>query len=198
MAKRRKMPTDVNQRAKSIVDFATCEEPAPDDRDPAAVESGRRGGTKGVKTRAELIETTRLLEKRRLERDQRRQEEDQEIESLELECLGDGIPSTPIRRSPRQRGVVATRLIHEPRKRGRRYAADVLVFIDDALTMSRRVFGGAARRAQFHVHAWRTAMEPETQEWVARIEREFEGGSLRGDTSRSDIDAYIAKERHQK
>ena len=29
MAKRKKMPTDLNQRAKAIVDFATSDEPSP-------------------------------------------------------------------------------------------------------------------------------------------------------------------------
>jgi hypothetical protein len=40
VAKRKKMPTDLNQRAKAIVDLATSDEPAPDPdeaKDPAAV-----------------------------------------------------------------------------------------------------------------------------------------------------------------
>ena len=58
MAKRKKMPTDVNQRAKAIVDFATSHEPEPDPyegKDPAAVELGRKGGAKGGKARAEKL-----------------------------------------------------------------------------------------------------------------------------------------------
>lgn len=58
MAKKTKMPTDVNQRAKAIVDFATGTEEVPDPdegKDPAAVESGRRGGVKGGKARAEKL-----------------------------------------------------------------------------------------------------------------------------------------------
>ena len=49
------MPTDLNQRAKAIVDLATGErEPVdPDEgKNPAAVEFGRRGGQKGGETRA--------------------------------------------------------------------------------------------------------------------------------------------------
>ena len=58
MAKKTKMPTDVNQRAKAIVDFATGTEEVPDPdegKDPAAVESGRRGGIKGGRTRAQRL-----------------------------------------------------------------------------------------------------------------------------------------------
>lgn len=58
MAKRKKMPTDVNQRAKAIVDLATRNEPEPDPdegKDPAAVESGRRGGLKGGSARATAL-----------------------------------------------------------------------------------------------------------------------------------------------
>ena len=46
MPKRSRMPRDLNQRAKAVVDFATCQrEPAPPvpAKDPAAVELGRRG-----------------------------------------------------------------------------------------------------------------------------------------------------------
>jgi len=49
------MPTDLNQRAKAIVDLATSEEPVPDPdagKDPAAVALGRKGGQKGGKARA--------------------------------------------------------------------------------------------------------------------------------------------------
>jgi hypothetical protein len=58
MAKRKKMPTDLNQRAKAIVDFATSDEPVPDPdegKDPAAVALGRKGGQKGGKARAEKL-----------------------------------------------------------------------------------------------------------------------------------------------
>lgn len=58
MAKRKKMPTDVNQRAKGIVDFATSDEPKPgpdEGKDPAAVALGRKGGSKGGKARAEKL-----------------------------------------------------------------------------------------------------------------------------------------------
>jgi hypothetical protein len=58
MAKRKKMPTDLNQRAKAIVDFATSDESVPDPdegKDPAAVALGRKGGQKGGKARAEKL-----------------------------------------------------------------------------------------------------------------------------------------------
>ena len=51
----RKRPTDVNQRAKSIVDIATGGDTTPEDeqaKNPAAVALGRRGGLKGGKARA--------------------------------------------------------------------------------------------------------------------------------------------------
>lgn len=51
-------PRDPNQRAKLIVDIATGEsdEPkAPRDKDPAAVELGRRGGLKGGQSRAKKL-----------------------------------------------------------------------------------------------------------------------------------------------
>lgn len=47
MAKKARLPTDVNARAKGIVDLATSEEPLPDpdeEKDPAAIERGKRGG----------------------------------------------------------------------------------------------------------------------------------------------------------
>ncbi len=55
MAKKHKRPTDVNQRAKLIVDILTGQ--AKDDdpykgKNPAAVELGRLGGLKGGKARA--------------------------------------------------------------------------------------------------------------------------------------------------
>jgi hypothetical protein len=55
MAKKAKLPTDVNSRAKAIVDFATSDEELPDPdegKDPAAVALGRKGGQKGGKARA--------------------------------------------------------------------------------------------------------------------------------------------------
>ena len=51
MAKRTKMPVDLNQRAKTIVDLATADEREVEDKDPAAVERGRLGG----KIRAERL-----------------------------------------------------------------------------------------------------------------------------------------------
>jgi hypothetical protein len=56
----RKRPRDPNQLGKLIVDIATGGveeiEPAPDpEKDPAAVELGRRGGLKGGKARAESM-----------------------------------------------------------------------------------------------------------------------------------------------
>lgn len=44
MAKRKKMPTDLNQRAKAIVDFATSDEPS-EEKDEARAAGGRKGGT---------------------------------------------------------------------------------------------------------------------------------------------------------
>lgn len=55
MAKKAKLPTDANKRAKSIVDFATGGElsPAPiDEVKAAAATLGRLGGLKGGKARA--------------------------------------------------------------------------------------------------------------------------------------------------
>jgi hypothetical protein len=54
---KRKLPRDVNQRAKSVVDLATSEaapepETADDGKNPAAVALGRLGGLKGGKARA--------------------------------------------------------------------------------------------------------------------------------------------------
>jgi hypothetical protein len=40
-----KRPRDPNQLAKSIIDIATGQQPSPvDDRDPAAVAMGKKGG----------------------------------------------------------------------------------------------------------------------------------------------------------
>jgi hypothetical protein len=58
MAKRKRMPTDLNERAKAIVDLATSDEPVPDPdegKDPAAVALGKRGAAKGGKARAEKL-----------------------------------------------------------------------------------------------------------------------------------------------
>ena len=52
------MPGDPNQLAKAVVDFATGQrEPDPParEKDPAAVELGRRGGLKGGHARAERM-----------------------------------------------------------------------------------------------------------------------------------------------
>lgn len=62
--KRVKLPRDVNQRAKAILDIVTGDatpEPIPE-KDQAAVESGRRGGLKGGKARAEKLSSERRSE----------------------------------------------------------------------------------------------------------------------------------------
>jgi len=57
----KKRPTDLNQLAASIVDAATDSEPQADpaapehEKDPLAVELGRRGGLKGGKARASKL-----------------------------------------------------------------------------------------------------------------------------------------------
>lgn len=61
----RKLPTDANKRAKSIVDMATGETPAKktdEGKDPAAVALGRKGGLKGGKARAESMTPERRAE----------------------------------------------------------------------------------------------------------------------------------------
>ena len=56
MAKKVKLPTDINQKAKSIVDIATGETPqVKNTKNPAAVALGRLGGLKGGKARAESL-----------------------------------------------------------------------------------------------------------------------------------------------
>ena len=68
MAKRTKMPTDLNQRAKAIVDIATSTDPLPDPdegKDPAAVALGRKGGQKGGKARAEKLSAEQRAESAR-------------------------------------------------------------------------------------------------------------------------------------
>jgi hypothetical protein len=65
MAKKAKLPTDVNSRAKAIVDFATSDEELPDPdkgKDPAAVAAGRKGGSVGGDARAEALTATRRAE----------------------------------------------------------------------------------------------------------------------------------------
>jgi len=54
----KKLPTDVNQRAKAIVDLVTGDDPTnkpepPHEKNPAAVALGRLGGLKGGKKRAQ-------------------------------------------------------------------------------------------------------------------------------------------------
>ena len=62
MAKK-KRPSDINQKAKSIVDIATKEitDPllTPDGKNAAAVALGRLGGLKGGKARAAKLSKTR-------------------------------------------------------------------------------------------------------------------------------------------
>ena len=59
MTKKSKMPRDINERAKSILDIVTGEapevKPGDDGKNPAAVELGRLGGLKGGKARAEKL-----------------------------------------------------------------------------------------------------------------------------------------------
>jgi len=56
MAKKVKLPTDTNKRAKSIVDIATGEKPTiSDEIRLAAAALGRKGGLKGGKARAAAL-----------------------------------------------------------------------------------------------------------------------------------------------
>ena len=57
MLKRSKMPRDVNQLAKSIVDLATGNAPPEPEskKNPAAVALGKLGGAKGGKARAAAL-----------------------------------------------------------------------------------------------------------------------------------------------
>lgn len=60
-----KRPTDLNQRAKSIVDIATGETQDPqstEGKNPAAVALGRLGGLKGGKARAEKLSAKKRSE----------------------------------------------------------------------------------------------------------------------------------------
>lgn len=61
--KKVKLPTDVNKRAKSIVDLATGEtEPETDGKNAAAVALGKLGGLKGGKARAASMTPERRAE----------------------------------------------------------------------------------------------------------------------------------------
>jgi hypothetical protein len=64
MLRRSKMPRDVNQLAKMIVDMSTGEAPPepPDTRNPAAVALGKLGGAKGGKARARKLSAKRRKE----------------------------------------------------------------------------------------------------------------------------------------
>ena len=57
MAKRKKMPTDLNQRAKAIVDFATS-----DERGVEKDEARSVGGAKGGQSRADKLTPERRAE----------------------------------------------------------------------------------------------------------------------------------------
>lgn len=64
MAKK-KLPTDINQRAKIIVDIATGESEdtnSNDGKNPAAVALGKLGGLKGGKARADKLTPERRAE----------------------------------------------------------------------------------------------------------------------------------------
>jgi len=64
MAKK-KRPTDINQRAKNIVDIATgeTEDTKPDEgKNPNAVALGRLGGLKGGRARAESLSAKKRSE----------------------------------------------------------------------------------------------------------------------------------------
>jgi hypothetical protein len=58
------MPRDVSKLSKAIIDLATGQaEPDPDqDKDPAAVALGRKGGLKGGKARAQKLSAEELSE----------------------------------------------------------------------------------------------------------------------------------------
>jgi len=65
MAKKQKLPTDINQKAKAIVDIATGESedmPSADEVRSAAAALGRLGGLKGGKARAKLLSAKRRSE----------------------------------------------------------------------------------------------------------------------------------------
>lgn len=63
----KKKPRDINELAKSIVDQATGETPAPEEveqseKNPAAVALGRLGGLKGGKARAAKLSAKKRSE----------------------------------------------------------------------------------------------------------------------------------------
>lgn len=64
MAKKVKLPADLNKRAKSIVDIATGEDNqvTEDGKNAAAVALGRLGGLKGGKARADSMTPERRKE----------------------------------------------------------------------------------------------------------------------------------------
>ncbi len=69
MAKKTKLPTDINKKAKSIVDLATSEDNEPidseltaDGKNAAAVALGKLGGLKGGKARANSLSPERRAE----------------------------------------------------------------------------------------------------------------------------------------
>lgn len=63
MAKKVKLPTDTNRKAKSIVDIATGETPViSDEIRLAAAALGRKGGLKGGKARAKVLSPKRRSE----------------------------------------------------------------------------------------------------------------------------------------
>lgn len=65
MAKKVKLPKDINQRAKSIVDIATrdkTEEISTDEAKAAAAALGRLGGIKGGPARAKALSAKRRSE----------------------------------------------------------------------------------------------------------------------------------------
>jgi hypothetical protein len=61
MPERSRKPRDLNQLAKSILDEAVGDAPK-SEKDPFAVELGRRGGLKGGKARAESLSPERRKE----------------------------------------------------------------------------------------------------------------------------------------
>lgn len=63
MAKKVKLPTDTNKKAKSIVDIATGDKPTiSDEIRLAAAALGRKGGLKGGKARAKILSPERRRE----------------------------------------------------------------------------------------------------------------------------------------
>lgn len=63
MAKKVKLPADVNRKAKAIVDLVTGEIPETSDgKNAAAVALGRLGGLKGGKARAESLSAKKRSE----------------------------------------------------------------------------------------------------------------------------------------